>query len=97
MPDQQQQHPQASSFASNLTRDISPSQLQNHLYTAFLQQATPDVALRIRGSWRAIYNLHRVVLIQAVRSLLFPPTHNPIIFYSLFLRAFSNPSLQQVS
>ncbi|KAK2461731.1 hypothetical protein APHAL10511_006194 [Amanita phalloides] len=39
--------------------------LQNHLYQAFLQGRTADVALHIRGSWEALYRLHRVVLIQA--------------------------------
>ncbi|KAI0793287.1 hypothetical protein C8Q75DRAFT_713058 [Abortiporus biennis] len=41
------------------------SDLQHHLYAAFLEQKTADVALRIRGSWHAIYKLHRVILIQA--------------------------------
>lgn len=47
---------------------LGPSALdiQNHLYTSFLEGSTADVALRVRGSWHAIYNLHRVVLIQSV-------------------------------
>jgi hypothetical protein len=40
--------------------------LQTHLYMSFLEAKTADVALRVRGSWAAIYRLHRVVLIQAV-------------------------------
>lgn len=51
------------------TRGASPADLQNHLYQSFLSRKTADVALRIRGSWHAIYRLHRVVLIQAVRML----------------------------
>ncbi|KAH9920275.1 uncharacterized protein B0H18DRAFT_607131 [Fomitopsis serialis] len=47
------------------TRGASPADLQNHLYQSFLTRKTADVALRIRGSWHAIYRLHRVVLIQA--------------------------------
>ncbi|KZT67680.1 hypothetical protein DAEQUDRAFT_672979 [Daedalea quercina L-15889] len=47
------------------TRGASPADLQNHLYQSFLARKTADVALRIRGSWHAIYRLHRVVLIQA--------------------------------
>ena len=44
----------------------SPNDLQSHLYASFLQRKTADVALRISGSWHAIYKLHRVILIQAV-------------------------------
>lgn len=51
------------------TRGASPADLQSHLYQSFLSGKTADVALRIRGSWHAIYRLHRVVLIQAVRAL----------------------------
>jgi hypothetical protein len=40
--------------------------IQNHLYSSFLEGSTADVALRVQGSWHAIYNLHRVVLIQSV-------------------------------
>ncbi|KDQ54916.1 hypothetical protein JAAARDRAFT_38030 [Jaapia argillacea MUCL 33604] len=43
----------------------SPSDIQHHLYTSFLHGSTADVTLRIRGSWHALYKLHRVVLIQA--------------------------------
>ncbi|KAF5377221.1 hypothetical protein D9615_006395 [Tricholomella constricta] len=39
--------------------------IQNHLYTSFLEGSTADVALRVHGSWDAIYKLHRVVLIQS--------------------------------
>ena len=45
----------------------SPNDLQTHLYASFLQRKTADVALRVRGSWTAVYRLHRVILIQAVR------------------------------
>jgi hypothetical protein len=44
----------------------SPTDLQNHLYASFIEGSTADVALHIKGSWEAIYKLHRVVLIQAV-------------------------------
>lgn len=47
----------------------SPAALQSHIYTAFLERKTADVALHVRGTWRAIYRLHRVVLIQAVSLL----------------------------
>lgn len=47
----------------------TPAALQNHIYTAFLHRRTADVALHVRGSWHAIYKLHRVVLIQAVSVL----------------------------
>jgi len=46
-----------------------PSEFQAHIYNSLLQGRTSDVALRIRASWDAVYNFHRVVLIQAVRTL----------------------------
>ncbi|KAH9005925.1 hypothetical protein EDB86DRAFT_3061648 [Lactarius hatsudake] len=42
-----------------------PAEFQAHIYNSFLQGNTSDVSLRIRASWNAIYNFHRVVLIQA--------------------------------
>lgn len=44
----------------------SPRNIQNHLYQMFLEGQTADVAVVIRGSWEALYNLHRVILIQSV-------------------------------
>ena len=46
-----------------------PAEFQAHIYDSFLQGRTSDVALRICGSWDAFYKFHRVVLIQAVRTL----------------------------
>ncbi|TCD66782.1 hypothetical protein EIP91_000973 [Steccherinum ochraceum] len=43
----------------------SANDLQKHLYISFLERKTADVSLRVHGSWRATYKLHRVVLIQA--------------------------------
>ncbi|KAJ3576287.1 hypothetical protein NP233_g527 [Leucocoprinus birnbaumii] len=43
----------------------SPVDIQSHIYTAFLQGDTPDVALRVRGTWSAVYKLHRIILIQS--------------------------------
>ncbi|RDB29400.1 hypothetical protein Hypma_015082 [Hypsizygus marmoreus] len=50
----------------NLKR-LGPSavDIQHHLYNSFLEGSTADVALRVHGSWSAIYKLHRVVLIQS--------------------------------
>jgi hypothetical protein len=45
----------------------SASGLQAHLFASLLQGHTADVSLVVRGSWEAVYRLHRVVLIQAVR------------------------------
>ncbi len=45
---------------------LSPTDIQSHIYTAFLQRKTADVALRVSGTWRAVYKLHRIVLIQSV-------------------------------
>ncbi|KAI0327323.1 hypothetical protein GY45DRAFT_1347855 [Cubamyces sp. BRFM 1775] len=55
----------------------SPNDLQSHLYASFLQRKTADVALRISGTWHAVYRLHRVILIQAG------------FFQSLFTSGFS--------
>ncbi|KAG6887866.1 hypothetical protein C0992_010433 [Termitomyces sp. T32_za158] len=43
----------------------SAADIQNHLYTSFLEGSTADVALRVHGTWHAVYKLHRVVLIQS--------------------------------
>ncbi|KAF9569807.1 hypothetical protein CPC08DRAFT_756787 [Agrocybe pediades] len=43
----------------------TPSDIQSHLYSSFLQASTYDVALRVNGTWNAVYKLHRVVLIQS--------------------------------
>ena len=69
-------HPYSSSLRANVMTSPpptspsrpSPGDLQSHLYASFLQRKTADVALRISGSWHAVYKLHRVILIQAVRS-----------------------------
>jgi hypothetical protein len=53
-------------FGASRSTSISPVDLQSHLYTSLLEARTADVALRVRGTWQAIYRLHRVVLIQAV-------------------------------
>lgn len=47
----------------------SAADIQTHLYASFLQASTYDVALRVSGSWSAIYKLHRVVLIQSAGPL----------------------------
>ncbi|KZV95597.1 hypothetical protein EXIGLDRAFT_672006, partial [Exidia glandulosa HHB12029] len=39
--------------------------LQSHLYSQFLTGSAADVTLHVQGSWEAVYQLHRVVLIQA--------------------------------
>lgn len=43
----------------------SAAELQQHLYTSLLHGHTADISLRVRGSWEAVYRLHRVVLTQA--------------------------------
>ncbi|KAF8665100.1 hypothetical protein AX16_000568 [Volvariella volvacea WC 439] len=59
---------------------FSARDIQNHLYMAFLESKTADVALRVKGSWSAIYKLHRVVLIQSE------------FFRSLFTAGFAESS-----
>ncbi len=71
----------------------SPSDLQSHLYASFLQRKTADVALRISGSWHAVYKLHRVVLIQAVRNA---PTSDVVHNSHPVHRASFNRSSHQV-
>ncbi|KAI8983339.1 hypothetical protein BD414DRAFT_418639 [Trametes punicea] len=63
----------------------TPNDLQSHLYASFLQRKTADVALRISGSWHAVYRLHRVILIQAG------------FFQSLFTAGFSESKAKHSS
>ncbi|KAI0367497.1 hypothetical protein BV20DRAFT_970461 [Pilatotrama ljubarskyi] len=63
----------------------SPNDIQSHLYASFLQRKTADIALRISGSWHAVYRLHRVILIQAG------------YFQSLFTSGFSESKSRQPS
>ncbi|KAF4572438.1 hypothetical protein EYR36_006943 [Pleurotus pulmonarius] len=44
---------------------LSPVDIQHHLYLSFLDGQTADVALKVNGTWHAVYKLHRVVLIQS--------------------------------
>ncbi|KAH7930602.1 hypothetical protein BV22DRAFT_1124870 [Leucogyrophana mollusca] len=44
---------------------LSSVDLQHHIYNSLLQSKTADIALHVRGTWEAVYKLHRVVLIQA--------------------------------
>ncbi|KAA1468411.1 hypothetical protein DENSPDRAFT_878089 [Dentipellis sp. KUC8613] len=54
-----------SSSSYMLSSSPSSADIQAHLYSSFLERKTADVALRVRGTWEAVYKLHRVVLIQA--------------------------------
>ncbi|KAF8807640.1 hypothetical protein BYT27DRAFT_6580338 [Phlegmacium glaucopus] len=58
----------------------SAVEIQSHLYTSLLQASAYDVAIRVTGTWKAIYKLHRVVLIQSG------------FFRSLFTGGFSESS-----
>ena len=86
-------HPHGMASAPNSPTRPSPNDLQSHLYASFLQRKTADVALRISGSWHAVYRLHRVILIQAVclilRNMLQSASHLPV-------RAFSSRCSPQV-
>lgn len=46
----------------------SPSSvdLQQHIYNSLLESRTADISLHVKGTWEAVYKLHRVVLIQSV-------------------------------
>ncbi|KAG8989684.1 hypothetical protein FRB93_003541 [Tulasnella sp. JGI-2019a] len=62
----------------------SPHDIQNHIYSAFLNSATTDVSLRILAQgWAVEYHLHRLVLIQSG------------FFKSLFTRGFQESSRSQ--
>lgn len=78
----------------------SATDIQAHLYNSFLEGKTADVSLHVRGSWEAVYRLHRVVLIQAVSILVFfvdiqSETCGQGFFRSLFAGGFleSSPKL----
>jgi hypothetical protein len=64
----------------------SPVDIQHHLYSSFLEASTADVALHVRGSWEAIYRLHRVVLIQSVSVKL--PVYRLAIQQVLIVQGF---------
>lgn len=53
-------------FSSMFSPGLSPAEIQSHLYTSLLQASAYDVTIRIKGTWKAVYKLHRVVLIQSV-------------------------------
>lgn len=65
----------------------SPRQIQNHLYQMFLAGQTADVAVIVRGSWEALYNLHRVILIQSVSLLQPAPVAELIVVRTTFERS----------
>ncbi|KAF8530998.1 hypothetical protein JB92DRAFT_2782164 [Gautieria morchelliformis] len=51
---------------SPTTQTPTPTDIQSHLYLSFLHGHTADVALHTKGEgWAVVYQLHRVVLIQA--------------------------------
>lgn len=58
------------STSSPIPSRPSAFDLQAHLFSSLLQGYTADVSLVVRGSWEAVYRLHRVVLIQAVSNVL---------------------------
>lgn len=71
----------------------SASDIQSHLYSSFLQASTYDVAICVTGNWRAVYKLHRVVLIQSV----IPSPCLVIISLIISYRVSSDLYLQQAS
>ena len=68
------------------THGSNASEIQHHLYSAFLEGRTSDVALHVRGSWEGIYRLHRVVLIQAVSNKIYLSSCSPWFLVSLACR-----------
>jgi hypothetical protein len=60
----------AETMAAGAVLGVMASDLQAHLFASLLNGHTADVSLVVRGAaWEGVYRLHRVVLIQAVRSL----------------------------
>ena len=72
---------------------IRPADIQSHLYSSFLQGHTADVVLRVSGRWKALYRLHRVVLIQAVSGVGAPFDNDSLSRF----RTFSGRSSPQGS
>jgi len=70
-----------------------PLDIQSHLYASFLHSSTYDVALRVSGTWNAIYKLHRVVLIQSVCVLL--SVHNLLLIPPRDFFVLSSPVASQ--
>ena len=62
----------SSAYTPDTMATNPPRNLQDHLYTSFLEGSTADVALHVSGSWYAVYKLHRVILIQAVSFVHLP-------------------------
>lgn len=80
----------------------SASDIQSHLYASLLQASTYDVALRVSGTWDAIYKLHRVVLIQSVSVLCKAVILRSTIrfqgfFRSLFTGGFSESAVKLIN
>jgi hypothetical protein len=62
--------PAAGTMAAGAVLGVMASDLQAHLFASLLNGHTADVSLVVRGAaWEGVYRLHRVVLIQAVRSI----------------------------
>ncbi|KAG2160162.1 uncharacterized protein EDB93DRAFT_1197093 [Suillus bovinus] len=49
----------------NTAAALSSIDLQQHIYNSLLESRTADVSLHVHGTWEAIYELHRVILIQS--------------------------------
>lgn len=81
---------QACFCTSMASRSITALDIQSHLYTCFLQGQTADVHLRVSGRWRAIYRLHRVVLIQSVWPFRLDNRAPPDIFQDFFRALFTS-------
>lgn len=79
----------------------SAVEIQSHLYNSLLQASAYDVAIRVTGTWKAVYKLHRVVLIQSVnpKIQIFRNISLKIItqgfFRSLFTAGFSESSTRR--
>lgn len=78
----------------------SSADIQTHIFSALLQGTTPDVALRVRGSWGAVYKLHRLILTQSVS--VCPFAHSAAcadrvqgFFHSLFTSGFLESSYRR--
>ena len=83
---------------------LSPADIQQHIYNSLVHARTPDVVLNVSGTWFARYKLHRIVLIQSVRTrftmstfvLTSPQGFFSSLFTAGFLESSNSTGLQHV-
>ncbi|KAH8834861.1 hypothetical protein DL96DRAFT_1549557 [Flagelloscypha sp. PMI_526] len=81
----------AQAFMPTISSSSERNYLTDHLWNSFLERTTSDVSIRVTASWRAVYHLHKVVIIQSDA-----PSHAADsikgFFRTLFTAGFSEAS-----